>query len=444
MSDPVNSSEEQKDLSLGEIIRILLKASRGFWLINLVNFGDGISYFGILTLLTLFLHADVGFSDQWTGISVSFFTGAVTLFMLGGGFVSDKLGVRRALTVALGILAFGRIFLILAPELGMGLPAQSAAWSAMVLMALGSGIIQPALYAGAKEYTDPRTAAVSFSLVYAIMNLGIVSENFLSPFIRAETGIGGVFWFCLGVNGLLLLSQFMLFTRRVELRDRVFFEKAEEKPPEQKSLYQKLRDLPVMDTRFLFFIFALLPVQTLFAHQWLTIPHYIMRAYPPEVGARYEWISGINPFIIVIFVPLISALTRKVKVLTMMIIGTTISAAVTFVLAPGPDLTMLLVYSVVFSLGEAAWSSRFYEYVAQLAPPGRVGAYMGIAGIPWFLAKFTTGFYSGYMLERFCPEGGPFDTGTMWLLYGLIACTSPLILILGRKWVEKGVPEVQK
>jgi hypothetical protein len=104
-------------------------------------------------------------------------------------------------------------------------------------------------------------------------------------------------------------------------------------------------------------------------------------------------------------------------------------------------LARLLIYCIVFSLGEAAWSSRFYEYVAQLAPPGRVGSYMGLAGIPWFLAKLTTGLYSGVLLERFCPEGGPFATGTLWLIYGLIACASPIGLVLARKWVERGIPD---
>lgn len=65
---------------------------------------------------------------------------------------------------------------------------------------------------------------------------------------------------------------------------------------------------------------------------------------------------------------------------------------------------------------------------------------MGLAGIPWFLAKFTTGLYAGSFLSRFIPDGGPHDSGTMWLIYGFIACISPVGLILGRKWMErKGV-----
>jgi hypothetical protein len=63
---------------------------------------------------------------------------------------------------------------------------------------------------------------------------------------------------------------------------------------------------------------------------------------------------------------------------------------------------------------------------------------MGLAGIPWFLAKFTTGFYSGAMLEKFIPKNGPHDSGTLWLIYALIAMVSPISMLLARKWIEKG------
>jgi MFS family permease len=189
----------------------------------------------------------------------------------------------------------------------------------------------------------------------------------------------------------------------------------------------------------MWFIFILLPVRTLFAHQFLTIPDYVHRVFPAEVFAKFEWINGLNPLIIVIFVPLIAMFTRKANVITMMIIGTTISAATTFLLIGNqPALWVLLTYVTIFSLGEAAWSSRFYEYVGELAPVGQVGAYMGLAGIPWFLAKFTTGLYSGSMLAHFVPKTGTTNAGSMWLIYAFIACVTPIGLILTKKWIEAG------
>ena len=425
----------EEPLTLRENFRILFRASRAFWMVNVVNFGDGIAYFGILNLLTLFISQNVGFSDQATGIAVSFFTGLVTLFMFGGGFISDKLGVRKALTLSLAVVLIGRLFLVGSPLAGGG--AALTLWTGLLLMGMAEGVIQPALYAGVKEFTDPRTATIGYSLLYAIMNLGIAAEAFVSPFIREQSGISGVFWVMIVITIIMLVSNLLFFSRKVERRDRVV-EYVKPLANDTRTAWEKIRALPFLDVRFIFFIFILLPVRTLFAHQWLTLPDYVMRCFPENVGARYEWFQGLNPVIIVIFVPLFAAFTRHVRIVNMMILGTAVSAVTTFILVPGPHLWTLITYVILFSLGEALWSSRFLEYVANLAPAGQVGAYMGLAGIPWFLAKATTGLYSGSFIQKFIPEGGPMDSGTLWLIYGCIALITPIGLILGRKWVEKG------
>jgi len=501
-------TETTQKLSIKESLSILFKASKGFWLVNVVNFGDGIAYFAILTLLTRFLETRVGMGSVRVGLAVSMFTGLVTLFMFGGGFVSDKLGVRKAITFSLVSVLAGRIMLCLAPVLGNGALKQPMAWAALVIMAVGEGVIQPALYAGAKEYTDSRTATIGYGILYSIMNLGIVAGSFISPFIRTPDlflnlgftkiyGLGldidGVFWACAGVTGIMLINHLIFFTIGTEEKCRVVLNEApvitgreptrsrtapevgetamrcplwqifrkgcrRDRPgwsecdtiqqsrsqsrtaPEARdrpeSLAEKIKELPFGDWKFMFFIFILLPVRTLFAHQFLTMPDYVFNVFPPEVNAKFEWINGLNPLIIVVFVPLVAALTENVSIVSMMIIGTTLSALTTFILVPGPDIRLLMLYVILFSFGEALWSSRFLEYVAGIAPPGKIGAYMGLAGIPWFMAKFTTGLYSGAMIKRFIPPHGPQDSSTLWLIYGFIACITPVALIIARKWLS--------
>jgi proton-dependent oligopeptide transporter, POT family len=434
------AAEAAAALSIRDNVRILFSASRAFWLVNLVNFGDGIAYFGVLNLLTLFISSQAGFSDHLTGIAVSTFTGLVTLCMFGGGFVSDRVGVRHALSLSLAGVLVGRVLLTMSPGLG-GLAAVTL-WTGLVVMGIAEGVIQPALYAGVKEFTDPRTATIGYSLLYAIMNLGIWAEAMVSPFIRARGGISTVFWWMIGFTAFMLASNLLFFTKKVEQRDRTV--KYAVKPEhDTRGWREKVRELPFMDSRFQFFIFVLLPVRTLFAHQWLTLPDYVMRCFPKNVGARYEWLQGLNPLVIVVFVPLLAALTRRVNIITMMILGTVVSALTTFILVPGPNLWTLITYVVLFSFGEAMWASRFLEYVANLAPAGKVGAYMGLAGIPWFLAKATTGWYSGLMIQHFIPRTGPQHSGTMWLIYGCIALISPLGLLLGKGWVQRGANAVR-
>ncbi len=128
----------------------------------------------------------------------------------------------------------------------------------------------------------------------------------------------------------------------------------------------------------------------------------------------------------------------------MMIVGSLVSAAPTFMLCAGPDLKLLIGYFFLFSIGEALWSARFLEYASELAPPGRVAQYMGLAQVPWLLAKGTTGLYSGYLLTTFCPRNTPpsqMHTGTLWLIYAMIAMTSPIGLWLARGWVQRGLQQ---
>jgi len=463
-------------LPLGQSIRLLLGSSRAYWIVNLANFGDGIAYFGILTLLTRFLGTRLMLPDHLVGLTVSMFTGLVTLFMLNGGKISDQMGVRRAITWSLATSAAGRILLTASPNLGLGEHGnQLVACVALAVMAYGTGILQPALYAGVKEYTDERTSSVGWSLLYAIMNLGIVAAELVSPILRTDLGYGydGVFWALSLLTVGLWLVNWILFTPALEEKERVtppppdggrvggFFKGLALALSCGLLLGGAIQDTAVhpqfwrgtgvllgialavmlllylrnLDTRFAFFIFILVPVRTLFAHQWLTLPDYVFRCFDKSVSNRFEWISGLNPTIVAIAVPLIAAATVRWRVIDVMIFGTAISAVTTFMLVPEPNLTLLLSYVAVFSLGEAVWASRFLEYVSALAPPGKTGAYMGVANLPWFLAKFTTGIYSGLMLAKYVPESGPRDPGTMWLIYALFTLISPIGLLLARRWI---------
>ncbi|MBN2495393.1 MAG: MFS transporter [Deltaproteobacteria bacterium] len=193
---------------------------------------------------------------------------------------------------------------------------------------------------------------------------------------------------------------------------------------------------PFHNGRFTYFIFILIPVQTLFAHNWLTLPLYINRAFGgTAVGENFEFFSNINPLLIFFLTPVVAALTTRARVYPMMIAGTLVMAVPTFLLVLQPHPALLVAYILLMSVGEAMWQPRFLQLVAEIAPEGKTGAYMGIAQLPWFLTKLVTGFYAGWFLSRYCPMVGPQDTSTLWLLYAFIAMLSPVGLILARRWI---------
>jgi len=195
---------------------------------------------------------------------------------------------------------------------------------------------------------------------------------------------------------------------------------------------------PLSNAKFAFFIFALIPVQTLFTYNWLILPQYINRAFAGWIGNYFEIAANANPILIFIAVPIITALTQKKKVYNMMIVGTFVMAAPAFLLTIGPHWWTLFGYLLIMTIGEAMWQPRFLQYAAEIAPEGRTGEYMGVAQLPWFLTKVLVPLlYSGWMMDRFCPAEGPKNTRFMWFVFGCIAICSTILLLLAKNWIGK-------
>ena len=128
----------------------------------------------------------------------------------------------------------------------------------------------------------------------------------------------------------------------------------------------------------------------------------------------------------------------------MMIWGTFVMAVPTFLLALGANIYTLMSYLVLMTIGEAMWQPRFLQWIAEIAPKNMTGIYMGIGQFPWFLTKVITSLYSGWFLMNYCPEDTPssmMNTETMWLIYGFIAISSSVFLILAKRWMTKGFIE---
>ena len=448
--------------------RELKDAPRGFWYTNYIYWLDGVAYFGMLTLLAMYFHDIMGMTDDTGHKIVSAYMALITGFMLIFGPISDKLGVRKSLLVSVTLYIIGRAALPLAPHI---FPAGSSmlmivVFAGLLLAAAGNGFMQPASYAGVRKFSDKKTATMGYGLLYAGMNLGIVFIGFVSSRIRSGLdlgenfrfegfGIEGVMWFCVLVNVVMLLGLVFFFTPKVEREaEQAGAAGSDEEDSGQSKASESVngnfmsriadwfKTSPLSNSRFMFFIFALMPVQTLFAYQFLVMPQYVTRAFSDVVANNMEVIVNVtNPLIIVLGVPVITALTRHVPVYRMMIIGSLVSALPTFFFLLGPNFWFLMAYLVLFSIGEALWQPRFLQYAAELAPEGQTGAYIAFANMPWFMIKFIAGWYTGRMMDIYCPADGPLNTEAMWLIYGLVALISPVALVLAGRWVRKGLQE---
>ncbi|MCU7495592.1 MAG: MFS transporter [Ignavibacteria bacterium] len=460
MADSEIVGQEEKESTGKSILKEITQpfidvvhTSRALTGLNLSYILEGLTYFGVVTLLAIYFNQFIGLDDINAGLMVGVLTGGITLSMLFLGATVDWVGVRKSLLLSLGFMLIGRILLAVAP----GVTGTSGMWSTAHITAmlgifgiiLGYGIYQPACYAAVKQWTNENTAAMGYAMLYALMNLGGFLPGLVSPPLRKAFSITGVFWFysVLTVAGMLVVA-FIITKKAVREAEAEAGTqgKVEEKDEfEEMTGKEKLRfymkNFPLKDLRFLYFIFILIPVQTLFAHNWLTIPQYTSRAFSGFVKDNFEFFSNFNPILIFILTPMVAALTAKRNAYKMMILGTFVMASPTFLLVLGPNVYTLFAFLIIMTIGEAMWQPRFLQWVAEIAPKNMTGIYMGIGQFPWFLTKVFTSFYSGWFLMHYCPEGvrpDKMNTEFMWLIYGFIAIISPIGLLLSRKWMMKG------
>jgi MFS family permease len=183
-------------------------------------------------------------------------------------------------------------------------------------------------------------------------------------------------------------------------------------------------------------------------------------------GAPIGQLSAINYLLIILLVPIVGALTQQFSAYRMVVVGGAICAASVFVMALPtawfqgsangtigqwlghsylgvkggihPYYVMTAIYIAIFSVGEAFYSPRVYEYAAAIAPKGQEASYGALSYIPFLLGKLLVGA-GGWLLAAFCPEHGPRRSWVMWLIFALAASIAPIGLLVFRRYIR--VPE---
>jgi len=527
MSDGVQTDAKPNPLKeITQPFVDVIRAPRALWGINLPYLLEGMCYFGVLGYLAIYfsdtVFKGVEHADIWSHNMVGVLTAGITIAMLFLGFVPDKYGVRRALLWSFLIMVVGRALMSVGPFVGLqpGLwgGLHLATMAGILFVVVGYGMFQPAAYAGVRKFTDPKSAAMGFAMLYALMNLGGYFPSWAFLLRDKEHlgwGIPGVFWVYTAFTALSLLLTFAFLTRKVEAEAIAkaqagqtqredgnapsktpsrALDETRKVPPHlwaflvvvealfflipflwmryglwgisalalliflflppsaRKRVLVWLANHPLSEPRFFFFIFALIPVQTLFTYNWFVIPQYVERCYkelaplhilglsiPQDwIGKYFELASNLNPIMVFVAVPIVTALTYKRRVYNMMIVGTFVMAAPAFLLTLGTNGLLLFAFLFIMTIGEAMWQPRFLQYAAEIAPEGRTGEYMGVAQLPWFLTKVLVPvLYSGRMMEYFCPAEGAKNPQAMWFWCGCLALLSTVLLILAKRWVGK-------
>lgn len=447
--------------------KILKTVSKDFWLTNLIQFLDGLAYFSLIIVFSIYLTDFCGFNDADSALWVGLYTLFISAFVLAVGSICDIIGLKRTYSIGFFVLILGRLMMGLGSDLIEDVQTgQYVTMAGIIVMSFGTAFMSPVIQTSIRRFTSLKARATGFNVYYLLMNISaiiagaVVVEQFRSAFGSVDGG----FWV---VNfGTLMYALSYLVTRLInednyaEPSERIT--NAEPKRPIQilkevwkESAFRKL----------IIFIVLSMGVRIVFTLQFLIMPKYYVRTLYEDFSIGMA--NALNPTIIVVGLILLIPVLNRFSTVGLMIWGMSISAMSLLFMAvpiewyyliPGVDsraqayLIAIVAQILVFAFGELLFSPRFSEYVARVAPKDKVASYMSISALPMFIAKPINGVIGGLLIGYFCYDGicAKIDTGhigffqspeLMWMIYFILAVISPIAIIKTRRSITSETPE---
>lgn len=418
--------------SLRADLQALLASPRELWLIYAIKLLESVAYFTVYTLLVIFLSNQHHLSDEGAGSIAGTWLTAISLVVFGAGFVADGIGIRRALLIAAVSTAIGRCLLAFSGD------SIEAVYVGLAVSVWGIASLKPTMNAAVRAYSTPATVSFAFSLYYVVMNLGAVTQGPLVDGFRALFKVPvTLFGYPFSSSQLVFLVGAVFSVINIGL---VMLMREEPRVPGQathRNPWTIAREVTRERAFWWFFGFVVLltMVRLIFQHAHLTWPKYAIRTFGEDFPFATYW--SINPLMVIVLTPAVTALTRRLPTYQVIVSGALISSLSVFAMAFSSTVTASVVFIVTLSLGETLWSPRLYEYTATVAPKGREASYMGLSEVPLFLAKPIVGWMSGWFLANWVPAQGVRDPQPMWAIIGAMTIASPIVMILGRKWLDR-------
>jgi MFS family permease len=460
---------------------VLKSAQRELWLTFLIKLLIYTAYSVTNKTIVYWLSTDLGFSDQAAGALVGWvWAPAMTIFTLLAGSLTDAIGLRRTFFLGVAICTFARSVMILTRDPTLALVC------GLLPLAIGEALGTPVLLAATRVYSTTAQRSISFSIIYALMNVGYFIAGYVFDFIRSldlHVSISGfqpkpheqLFGVSLALE--ILLFPAIYFLRRDSERDRTVNKTdanrsgfwtgiagtVQKSAIDTAALFRRLIGQSGFYRLLVFFLFIGF-LKAIFLQMDYVFPKFGDR----EMGlhAPVGKLAGINAILIIVLAPIIGALTQRIASYRIVIIGSIICTVGVFVMtlpmewfAPAADnaighalghgylqLTgaihpyyiMSAIYLTIFSIGEAFYSPRVYEYAAAIAPPGQEASYGSLAYLPFLVGKLLIGT-SGWLLATFCPEHGECHAASLWLIFAFAASIAPIGLLTFRRYIR--VPE---
>ncbi|MHB8540782.1 MAG: MFS transporter [Candidatus Acidiferrales bacterium] len=425
-------------MSFGERVKEIREGFEpAFWVANVSELFERLAYYAAFASLANYLHQSLGFPIEQTGSLTGIFGGLVWFLAIVGGAVADRLGFRRALSVAYLILTCA-YFLLGSIGSSWMAPMRHAVplfWLVLVILmlpALGISMVKPAVVGSTARASKENVRSIGYSIYYTLVNVGGAAGPYVASIAHRHMGVQNVF----RISALCVLAMFFavqLFFREPKISGEA----------QTSSLAQTARNLGkvLANRKFMLFLIIFSGYWVVYWQVYIGLPLYITGYVNPH--ANVELILVTDALSVICLQVLISYITRSMRAFRAITLGTIISAVAWLIVAFHPAVWTAVLTLFVVALGEMTLSPRYYEYVSRLAPQGQQGTYMGFAFVPIGIGSLIGGWLMGRLLHHFGElEHQP--QRVWWVMTGIGLATALCLWIYDRIVKPADNPEAAK
>lgn len=428
--------------------RQLFRAPRALFVIYLIKVLLSYAHFSASLILVLWLSNEMGYSDTRAGMIFGFTGLFATVIGVLCGVLIDRTGVKRSLGLGTALAALARIALIKASA--MKSPALSL-FTLWFVMPLADSLGIPVMTIGVKRCctnTDEDNT-LPYGIFYSFQNVSALLAGLGVDYLRRKPGLFTPLLSLLGsktspyeavfASGAIasMIATFCVLFVLDEVDKGI---SRTESSAHNVSLWNSVRQVfsEGRFRRFLRLSLILLGISTIYRNLDATLPKYMIRIFGKN--APYGRMYSLEPFVVLVAVPIFSTVLSHVPIYNCLVVGTFIAALSPFWMCLADSYVLVALFVCTLSIGESIYSPRVYQYTMHVAGTGSEGVYSALGNAPLFAVNLVASSLSGFLLESFVPEGGTKQQERpeiLWGIVGAICLTSPVLLVACRRFVEE-------
>jgi len=383
---------------------------RPFWVANISEIFERLSYYAAFASLARYLHEGLELPVASATTLAGLFGGAVWFLAIFGGTVADRMGFRRALSLAYFILS---VAYFLMGSLGAhwmagvrhAVPIVPLAAIVLLLPAFGIALVKPCVVGTTARASKENVRSIGYSIYYTMVNIGSTAGPYVASTVRKHMAVNNVF-IVAAISVLVMFFGVLVF----------FKEPRRENVQQAASMAEVAHNfkMVIANWRFMLFLVIFSGYWIVFWQQYIILPIYIHDYVSATSDTELTLMA--DPLTVISLTMVFSLLTQKIRALTAVILGTLISSLgwIAVILIPAGALFFhvgsseiwggAVIALIVLAIGEITQQPRYYEYISRLAPAGQQGTYMGFAFLPIGIGSLAAGPIAGYLLKHFGEE----------------------------------------